>query len=635
MPTSWPKKLACEQPIDSRPDRTAVHLILFVALSLAIYARGLWNNFVTDDEAEVLQDLMIRSFRNIPGLFAHNVWYFAGSDTHNYYRPLKLVAYSVEYHLFGFRPAAWHVASILLHIAAVVSAYVLMRSLASCQLAFWTALWFAIHPAHVEVVAWIAGGQDALCEMALLLSVWFYHRARSGVSPNLNNVTAAVVFLAALFAKEAALTFPVVILAYDYLFRRESVRELLAAWRRYLPVTAAMGVYLAFRVHALKGFAPVTTGMQLSPKELILSVPALALKYVGMAIVPTYLSYWHTYVPIRNFGWWPLVAGGLTTGMVAAIFWLRRAQPILSFALAWFWLTLLPVLAIPKVSGNVFTERYLYVPSFGFCVFAAWGWLWFRGQARTPSARAVAFTSLAIVFALYSVVIVRRLPDWHDTLTLLEKTAQQSPESAYVNGALGYVYFQQDRYAEAQVFELRAIKADPRIWGVWMNLGAIDNALRQWAKAEDACRHGLKIYPDNPMLLNQIGLALWQEGSHDQGQAAWRRSVQLDPSDLTAHVNLATSLYQIGQLDAARDELLAGLSSNKDSRVSLDPQALYIAHFKLGDIYQLETNWQAAEQEYQEVLQLKPDLVAAQEQLEAIRARVISPQPLSGPIEGR
>jgi len=350
-----------------------------------------------------------------------------------------------------------------------------------------------------------------------------------------------------------------------------------------------------------------------------------------MAIIPAPLSYWHTYVPVRTLGWWPLVAGVLRAGMVAAIFWLRRAQPILSFAVAWFWLTLVPVLAIPKVSGNVFTERYLYVPSFGFCVIAAWGWLWFRGQARSPSARAAAFTCLAIVFALYSVVIVRRLPDWHDTLTLLEKTAQQSPDSAYVNGALGYVYFQQDRYAEAQVFELRAIKADPRIWGVWMNLGAIYNALRQWTEAEDACRHGLAIYPDNPMLLNQIGLALWQEGRHDEGQAAWRRSVQLDPADLTAHVNLATSFYQSGQLDAARDELLAGLASNKDSRAGLDPQALYIAHFKLGDIYQLKGNWQAAAQEYQEVLQINPDLVAAREQLEAIRARFTSPQPLSGP----
>ena len=317
MPHSRPQKPARDQPVGSQPDRTAVHLILFAVLSLVVYARGLWNNFVTDDESEVLQDLMIRSFRNIPGLFAHNVWYFAGSETHNYYRPLKLVAYSVEYHLFGFRPTAWHVASILFHIAAVVSAYVLMRALTSCQLAFWTALWFAIHPAHAEVVAWIAGGQDALCAVALLLSVWFYHRARSGVSPQLNDVFAAVLFLAGLFAKEAALTFPAVLLAYDYLYRRESVHELLGAWQRYLAVTAAMGVYLAFRVHALAGFAPVTTGMQLSPKEMILSVPALGLKYVGMAIIPAPLSYWHTYVPVRTLGWWPLVAGVLTAGMVA------------------------------------------------------------------------------------------------------------------------------------------------------------------------------------------------------------------------------------------------------------------------------------------------------------------------------
>ena len=611
-----------EQAANRWLDHPALDLLLCAAVSLALYTRGLWNTWVTDDESEVLQDQLIRSFRNLPGLFAHNVWYFAGSETHNYYRPLKLVAYSIEYHLFGFRPVAWHVASILLQIAVVISAYMLVRDLASRQLAFWTALWFAIHPVHVEVVAWVAGGQDALCAVALLLSIWFYHRARSSGPPLLNDSLSAVLFLTGLFAKEAALTFPAVILAYDYFYRRESVREMLLAWRRYIPMSAAMGVYILFRVHALKGFAPKTTGLDLTTKELILSVPVLALKYLGLAIFPAYLSYWRNYVPIRALGWQPLAAMAVLIGMVAAVFWLRRAQPTLAFALAWFWITLVPVLAIPKVSGNVFTDRYLYVPSFGFCVFAAWGWLWLRRQARSSGTRIAAYAALAAVLVFYAVVIVRRVPDWHDTVTLLERTVQQSPDSPYVNGALGYVYFQQDRYDDALKFELRAVADDPRVWTSWMNLGAIYNAQQRWAQAEDACRRGLAVNPDNPVLLNQIGLALWLGGRPEEGLASWRRSVQLDPTDLTARVNLATSFYQIGQLDAAKDQLLGGLRSSLNSRMNPDPQAVYVAHFKLGDIYEQKGDWQAAAGEYQQVLQLKPDLAAAREQLDAVRARL-------------
>jgi tetratricopeptide (TPR) repeat protein len=165
-----------------------------------------------------------------------------------------------------------------------------------------------------------------------------------------------------------------------------------------------------------------------------------------------------------------------------------------------------------------------------------------------------------------------------------------------------------------------------------MNLAAIYNARHEWTEAEAACRRGLARNADNAMLLNQIGLALWQDGRRAEGQTAWRRSVRLDPTDLTARVNLAASLYQLGDIQAVREQLLVGLSSNEDSRVSNpDMQALYVAHFKLGDIYQMQGRWQAAAQEYEHVLQIKPDLSAAHAQLASVRAHLASSQ-TNGPV---
>src|SRR5258708_18813953 len=115
-----------------RFDRTtAFHLLFLATASFALYARGLANGFVTDDEDEVLKDHLIRSFANIPRLFSHGVWFFAGVKVENYYRPLKLLAYLIEYHLFGFNAASWHFASIFLQIAVVSVAYLLVRDLAS------------------------------------------------------------------------------------------------------------------------------------------------------------------------------------------------------------------------------------------------------------------------------------------------------------------------------------------------------------------------------------------------------------------------------------------------------------------------------------------------------------------------
>src|SRR5215472_8187985 len=95
-----------------------LQFLLLSSITFALYARGLVNGFVTDDEKEVLRDPLIRNLADIPRLFAHSVWYFAGVKVENYYRPLKLVAYAVEYQMFGFWAAGWHLASALVRPAS-------------------------------------------------------------------------------------------------------------------------------------------------------------------------------------------------------------------------------------------------------------------------------------------------------------------------------------------------------------------------------------------------------------------------------------------------------------------------------------------------------------------------------------
>lgn len=267
------------QPARSRRG-ILLHLSVLIAVSFGLYARTLWDGFVADDRSEVLRDRLIRSLGNIPVLFAHSVWYFTGSTDDRYYRPLKLIAYSVEYQLFGFRPAFWHLVNILVNVAVVLAIYFLVRDLASglssaapgsgadtsrlvpdfgaAALAFWTALFFAVHPIHVEAVAWVAGGNDLWCGLALLISLWLYHRGRSGRSPAWNYSFSVAAFFAGLLFKETALTFPAVVLGYDFLYRRDSLRQMLAGWRRYAGYVAALGGYLPMRWHALGGFAPNT-----------------------------------------------------------------------------------------------------------------------------------------------------------------------------------------------------------------------------------------------------------------------------------------------------------------------------------------------------------------------------------------
>src|SRR5215469_7420676 len=111
------------------------HLLFLSVISFALYIPTLRSGFVADDDAEVLQDRLIRSFSNIPSFFSHGVWFFLTGDVEDrFYRPLKLLAYSVEYQLFRFQPAYWHLANIILDMAVVIAAYFLVRDLASREL---------------------------------------------------------------------------------------------------------------------------------------------------------------------------------------------------------------------------------------------------------------------------------------------------------------------------------------------------------------------------------------------------------------------------------------------------------------------------------------------------------------------
>jgi protein O-mannosyl-transferase len=662
----------------ARPGRTGIfHLLMLSGIAFGLYAPALRNGFVSDDESEVLHNPLIRSFANLGEFFAHSVWYFAGAQGDRYYRPLKLLAYTVGYHLFGFRPAYWHLANILVNLAVVIAIYFLVRDLASPALGFWTAVIFAFHPVHVEAVAWIAAGNDLLCALMLLLSLWLYHRAlyrtvqgrahsaggvdpsghlrqaRAGLKPGLTVLSAAL-FLAGLLFKETALIFPAIILAFDFFYRGDSLRKMLWAWRRYIAYLAALAVYLALRVHAIGRFAPNNPRLNVSAKEFLLTAPALAADYVWKALAPVNLKAWYGFHPITGLGWKPAGAIALCLFLVWAVFrlrpapggmGLRRGQPLLSFALAWFLLFLVPVLDIPKLGDSVFAERYLYIPTVGFCIFGAWAWVWLHGRASRLAgaswARAAVYAGLLGLLVFYSAVIIRRLPVWHDDLRLWTRTAQQEPDDAAVLSAAGNAYYRLGRPQDALGLFERAVAAAPReayahngLGGALVALGRDDDALRQfqeavaldpaqgsywrnlgvayarkkqWPQAIEAFRRAVREFQSAPSLAPgtsglflQLGAALEEGGQLDDAISSFRRAIELDPANLDAHIRLAGVLAGEGRLDAARDALLAGLRANPRSAEA------YLAHFDLGRIYARQGLRAESQREYEQALALNP-----------------------------
>jgi hypothetical protein len=188
--------------------------LILIALSLSLYALTLRNGFVTDDNMQILQNSFVKDPQDLSQAFRGDVWSFAtqGANTFhrgsNYYRPLQILAYTAEYALFGERAWAWHLVNMLLNATVVALIYLLLLLFAESQLAFWTALCFALHPMHTEVVAWLASMPELLCAIFLFSALIFYRRARNGTQPATSALLSAVFFVFALFSKETALLFP-------------------------------------------------------------------------------------------------------------------------------------------------------------------------------------------------------------------------------------------------------------------------------------------------------------------------------------------------------------------------------------------------------------------------------------------
>jgi tetratricopeptide (TPR) repeat protein len=622
------------------------HLLVLAAVSLALYADALRNGFVTDDTLQLQDNPFVMHFRYIPRLFATNVWSSLHSTLSNYYRPLQMLFYMGEYHLFGFRPGMFHLVNLLLNVAAVFAAYFLIRAFADESLALWVALLFAFHPIHVEVVVWIAALPELLCAICYFTAMRFYHRARIGGDSARDHGIATAIFFVGLFCKETMIVFPAVLLAYEFFYRRESLRAICLDFRRFLPYLCALGVYLAIRVRVLGSFAP--TSARLTNWQVFLTVPVLLCQYILKLLWPVNMNYFYYFTPQNRLDWKFVASVALIGALVVAMFWMRKSRPLLSFALAWFFIVMAPVLYISHVGENVFTERYLYIPSLGFCILVVWIWFHWEENLSRRMAITLAYPALALVLVFYAVLIALRIPDWRSDLRLFQRTVLQSPTSPAVQGSLGVSYYEAGQYdlaipplerslalkpnsslvhlylaltlsdlgdsQEARAHLSQAEELNKDRYAPWALYGQAHANLNEWDRAIEYDRKEIELEPQNPVLYTALGEALQKTGQTEDSIAAFRQAIQLDPGFLDASINLAITLAEGGNTDDAIALLLSALRSHPDG-----PHA-DAAWFNLGNMYAHKRDWNAAADAYQHALDVNPDLTAARQRLESVAA---------------
>lgn len=551
------------------------------AVALVCYVQTARYDFVYDDTLQIVLNPRIRSFSNIGAAFTENFWGFISPhSTSNYYRPLQTIIYMTAYALGGLWPAPYHWINIGMHIFASLAVlwlgYLLLFNL---KASIWGAFLFATHPMHTENVAWIAGITDIGCGLFFFLSLGAYLRARQKNPPSGMWLSCSLVaFLIALLFKEMAFTLPVVVVLLDCLIPEESTETFPAKLRRWLPFFAVFAFYSVLRIYALGVFAHRMVHIPIGAGDRFLTTIYFVGRYLQDLIAPFWHNAYQVFRPFSELAPAEWILPILLLALGGAVTWrLLNTNRKLCFLALWVGVTIVPVLNLEGVGQNIYAERYLYIPSLGFCLLLSA--LIERFGRRIPCHGGNLACALLVLG--FSLLTIGRNPAWKDNRTLYTATISVSPDAALIHNNFGAVYLGERDFAAARREYLAALAADSRVFvrsprdrsSSLIGLSAVANAEGELAEAWKLADEARILMPQRSEPYQILGALLGKQGDYDNAEKMLRRALQLQPSNAAAHINLGNVLQLRNDLASAEKEFRLA--------VELDPK-LAAARVSLG-----------------------------------------------------
>jgi len=553
-------------------------LITLVSGTAVLYSGTLLFQFVWDDEQQIVNNPLIRGWNSLPRAFVSDLWYHTFRQQ-TYYRPL-FVAWSIlNYSLVGLRPWGWHSGAVLLHLAATLAVFWLVRRLG---IDYWTAalatLIFALHPIHIECVAWISAASDSMATLFFALAFIAFLNTRGGSNERelAWHFVSLTLLACALLTKEIALAFAALVGIYVWLNPSlesrgcsRKVREALFGMAPYAGVTL---LYVVLRKLALRD-APFIFDAKHGYGDMALTLPYVLVFYGKQLFVPLGLTglYYTPYVTTQILTRVVLPVLILACATALIYYWSRKlSDPMVAFAGWWLLMGVAPALYIRSFgNGDFVRDRYIYLGSIGFAILAAKAVRLLRAM-KGWSAPAVQATAVILIALAYVGMSVPQQTYWSSDLLVYTRGHQLYPDNPYATIGLGREY---------------------------SHLGADDRAI---ALAEDATKRD----PNNLLQLYGLAEVYIAAKREEQGRDALEYALRMMPDfakSETGMASVATLWAQLRDYDRALALCSAVLARVPD---------LYSALYNCGNIQLLAGHYPEAERLLRRALQAAPDLAA-------------------------
>ena len=544
-------------------------MFLFLA-TFAVYAQVRHFDFVNFDDPEyVTANPHVRA-----GITpASVVWAFTSGEAANWF-PLTRLSHMLDYQMFGLRSGWHHLTNVLLHALAVLLLFAFLnRSTGRRWPSAWVALIFALHPLHVESVAWVAERKDVLSAFFWFLALWSYVRRHYWLT--------LLAFCLGLMSKPMVVTLPFVLLLLDRWPLRQPLRSALRVKIPMMGLSAA-GATAAYLVQrssgAVREVGQFPLGLRV--ENAVVSQAIYIVKMFWPARLAVFYPYPHD-LPV----WQIALSALLLVGVSMVVLRQRRSRPYLAVGWLWYLGTLVPVIGLIQVGAQARADRYTYLPMVGLSIMLVWG-------LPEVLKSKVAISGAIVACLACAVLCEAQIQYWRNSETLFRHALDVTSSNYLAHHNLGVAFADEGRFPEAIKQYQAALQIEPNAANVQTDYG---NALAKSGRLPEAIEHyeaALRVLPDSPITHNDLANALAAApGSVPEAIAEYQTALRLKPDYEEARKNLA----QV-QSNAAEMQYSMGV----DLARSRKPEAA-IPHFE-------------------EALRLKPDYVDAHNNLGVVLA---------------
>lgn len=577
-----PRAAATAANTSGRPSNLA--LLALLAITFAVYAPVLSHGFVEwDDPFYVTENPHVRA-----GLTAGGIaWAFTSTQLANWH-PLTWMSHMLDVSLFGLAPWGHHLTSLLLHLVNVALLFIALRRLTRAP---WPSLaaaaLFALHPLHVESVAWVAERKDVLSTACWFAALWAYARYVERPGPA-RYVLVALCFVLGLLAKPMLVTLPLTLLLLDLwpLGRATGgVRSLAPLVVEKLPLLAISLAAAATAWLAQRAFGAVTD------TSLGSRLATAVLGYAGYLEKTSWPARLAAFYPYRaHLPAGEVVASALVLVLVTAAVWLGRRRAYLPVGWLWYLVTLAPVAGLVRIGQQQMADRYTYVPLVGVFVMLAWGVADLVARGRVPArARGIATAAALLLAAALALAAARQVGTWRDGITLWEHALAVGGSSTIAHTNLGVALEKVGRYDEAAAHLAEAVHLEPHNVRALADLADVEFARGRYAEAAQAYAQVLALDPDDALAKQNLAMTRynlgnreWRAGRLEAAANEYREGLRWRPDDAGFHRALGMVLAEQGQPAAAVTSLRRSLELDPANVFTHD--ALAAALFASGDV---------------------------------------------------